>query len=136
MHLLGDRAAHQLVPGGMERDLVDPVAEAVVAAQHRRVLVGLLAEPEGRGLAEPGAEPREPGLAPVAALARHRLAQRRVLLEQIVVLERRRLVQDLVGGEPGRLRSHPVLPRRGRARPAHARLQVEVNLTRIILKSC
>ncbi len=134
--LLGDRPAHQLVPGGMELDLVDPVAEAVVAVQHRRVLVGLLAEPERRGLAEPGAEAREPVLAPAAALAGHGLAQRRVLLEQVGVLERRRLVQNLVGGESDRLRPHAISPRRERATRGRARLQVEISLTRVILKSC
>ena len=34
-------ASHQLVLGRVELDLVDAVAEAVVGAQHRRVLVGL-----------------------------------------------------------------------------------------------
>ncbi len=35
-----DGGAHQLVPVRVELDLVDPVAEAVVGAQHRRILVG------------------------------------------------------------------------------------------------
>ena len=119
----------------MERDLVDPVAIAVVAVQDRRVLVRLLAEPDGRRLPEPAAEPREPGLAPGRALARDRLAQRRILLEQVDVLERRWLVQDLVGRERERLRSHPISPDAS-ARCARARLQVEIDLGRIILKSC
>ena len=39
----GDGLAQQPVPGGMELHLVDAVAVAVVRAQHRRVLVGLVA---------------------------------------------------------------------------------------------
>ena len=55
---------HQLVPGGVELDLVDAVAEAVVGAQPRRVLVRL-----GRPSGSPAASrrtrrPREPAPRP------------------------------------------------------------------------
>ncbi len=39
VHLVLDAHLHQLVPGGVELDLVDPVAVAVVGAQDRLVLV-------------------------------------------------------------------------------------------------
>ena len=44
VQLVLDRHPQQLVPGGVELDLVDAVAEAVVGAQLRRVLVGEAAE--------------------------------------------------------------------------------------------
>ena len=93
------RPAQQLVPGRVELDLVDAMAETVVAAQLRRVAVGLLAEPDGRCSPEPRAEPAQALLAPGAALALDRLEQRAVLLEPVDLLERRRLVRDFVGAE-------------------------------------
>ena len=119
--LLGDRRGpSSSCQAGANSTSSMPVAEAVVAAQHRRLPVGLLAEPQGRGLAEPGAEAREPRLAPAAALARHGGAQRRVLLEQVVALERRRLVLDLVGGETAARTCRS--PAAAEARPARSRL--------------
>ena len=41
---VAEAECHQLVPGGVERHLVDAVAEAVVGAQFRRVPVGLVGE--------------------------------------------------------------------------------------------
>ena len=37
---VADGGAHECMPGGVELHLVDPVAPPVVAAQHRRMLVG------------------------------------------------------------------------------------------------
>src|SRR5579859_2321770 len=79
----------------MELHLVDAVAEAVVGAQLRRVGVGLKAPPDrllgAREVAKVGDEVLRPG----RALSLHRLAQGPVGLEQVVVDERWRLVQDL-----------------------------------------
>ena len=89
---------HQLVPGGVELDLVDAVAVAVVGAQLRRVLVGLRAPASmRRAAAGDRADRGDPLLGPVGALAPHRLDQRPVGLEDVVVDQRRRLVDDLVG---------------------------------------
>ena len=112
MHLLGDRPTQQLVPGRVELDLVDAMAEAVVGAQLRRVAVGLLAEPDGRRLPEPRPEPREALLAPAAALALDGLEERAVVLEPVDLLERRRLVLDLVGRGRAQLGPSPVSRRR------------------------
>ena len=84
-------SAHQPVPGGMELDLVDALAETVVRAQDRRVFVRSRA-PRQRLAAELRAERDHPRLAPAAALAAQRLGQRAVLREEVVALERRRLV--------------------------------------------
>ena len=97
MQLLLDREAEKLVPGGVELDLVDPVAEAVVGAQLRRVLVRR--RPKGEDPLRSGQRPdgRDPLLCPVGPLAPHRLPQRLVSLEDVVVDQRRWLVEDLVG---------------------------------------
>ena len=91
-----DRHAQQLVPGGVELDLVDAVAVAVVGAELRRVLVGEGAEALGALAAGQRADRGDPLLGPVGALAAHRLDQRPVGLEEVVVDQRRRLVGDLV----------------------------------------
>ncbi len=41
MELVAHGEAHQFMPGGMERDLVDAPAPAVMGAQFRQVAVGL-----------------------------------------------------------------------------------------------
>ena len=80
----------------MEIDLVDAVAEPIVSAQLRRVGVGLEA-PADRllGAGQP-AQLAKAVLRPRGALSLKRLLQWPVGLEQVVVDERRRLVQDLV----------------------------------------
>ena len=86
-----DPDLHQLVPGGMELDLVDAVAEAVVGAELRRVLVGLATPALGERAAGERADlARGVGSAQSGALAPDRLGQRPVGLEDVVVLERRR----------------------------------------------
>ncbi len=83
--------AEEPVPGGMELDLVDPLAEAVVRPQDRRVLVGEPSQLERLAAAE-AAERRAALFRGAAALAPERLHQGLVLREQVVALERRRLV--------------------------------------------
>ncbi len=97
VHPEGDAAAEQLVPGGVELDLVDAVAEAVVCAQLRRVLIRL-----GAPANRPRRARQRAGLAgavarPVTALASQSLDQDRVGLERVVALERLGLVGDRVG---------------------------------------
>ena len=83
--------AEEPVPGGMELDLVDPLAEAVVRPQDRRVLVGEPSQLERLAAAE-AAERRAALFRGAAALAPERLHEGLVLREQVVALERRRLV--------------------------------------------
>ena len=92
-----DRGAEQFVPGGMEVHLVDPVAEPVVGAQLRRVLVRLRSPADGPRRAGEGADLARPFLGPVPTLAPQRLDQDPVGLEGVVVLQRGGLVDDLVG---------------------------------------
>src|SRR5439155_991102 len=91
-----DRDLHELMPGWMELHLIDAVAEAVVRVQLRRILIGLEA-PADR-LLGPGQVPEigDQVLRPRGALSLHRLAQRPVGFEEVVVDERGRLVQGLV----------------------------------------
>ena len=98
VQLVGDARPEQLVPGGVELDLVDAVA---VGTQLRRVLVG---EPpkldRALGTGE-RADLGDPLLGPVGAFAPHRLDQRAVGLEDVVVRQWGRLVGDLVGQGAG-----------------------------------
>ena len=91
MQLVAHGKLHEVVPRAMKLDLVDPMAVAVVRAQPRRVLVGLKAPADGV------AAPRGADLAaalerPAAALARQRLDERDVVVEEVASFERRRLV--------------------------------------------
>ena len=88
-----DRAVEQPVPGRIELDLVDALAEAIVGDQPRLVALG----PPRMGLRvrRGGDDARlaDPLHRPLGALARQRLPQRGVALEQVDVLEGNRLVQ-------------------------------------------
>ena len=104
-----DRQFHQVVPSGMELDFVDAVAEAVVSAQDRRVLVGEASPLEGP---TPGgsAQRHEAILGEGAPLAPDGFDQRTVLGVEIVSAKRRRLVGngvrfDLAASSSGRLRN-------------------------------
>ena len=77
------------VPGGMELDLVDAVAVAVVRAQHRRMLVRETA-PVARRAGELAAERHELLLDPRRALSAHALDEQ----PQVEVAQRWRLVRD------------------------------------------
>ena len=81
----------QRVPGGVELDLVDLLAVAVVRAEPGRMLVREPA-PLERIAAEQLPERRHLLLPVTAAFAAERLDERRVLLVEVVVRERRRLV--------------------------------------------
>ena len=86
-----DAEAEQRMPCRIELDLVDPLAEAVVRAKPRRVVVREPAELE-RLAAERRAERAQRLVRPRSALARDRLDERTVLAVEVVSLERRRLV--------------------------------------------
>jgi hypothetical protein len=98
------RHRHQLVPGRVELHLVDPVPEAVVRVQHRRVLVGLAAESLNVGRARPAAELAHGFLGPAAALAPQRA-------------EHGRIVGDVVARECGRLVEYVMCRRHQRFLP-------------------
>lgn len=101
VHAGANSDSHQLVPGGVELDLVDALPEAVEGPERGRVLVGQA--PELDRLAS--AEPAERGAlvrAGCAALAQERLHERAGLREEVVALERRRLVGGAEVGGRGR----------------------------------
>src|SRR5579883_680890 len=97
--------AHQVMPGGVELDLIAPPPEAVVRVQHGRILVRERTPLDGLGGAYPAAELVEQGASPCRMLTNDGLAQVAIGREQIVIRQRRRLVQYLIfhvrsGGGP------------------------------------
>ena len=101
VELVRDAEPHQLVPGGVELGLVDPVAVAVVGAELRRVLVGEPPELDHVGAAGDLADRRDLLDGPVGALPADCLTHHRVGGEDVVVGQRRGLVGDLVGTDSG-----------------------------------
>ena len=91
-----DRAAQQPVPARVVVDAVDPVPVAVVRQQPRRVALGAAAVLLRLGRARDGAAVAHAVDRPAGALALQALPQREVGVEEVDVLERRRLVEDLV----------------------------------------
>jgi len=85
------------VPGGVELDLVDTVAVAIVGAQLRPVLVCQPAQRLRVPAAGVSADRGDPLLGPLRALATDRLDQRPIGLVDVVVDQGGRLVEDLVG---------------------------------------
>src|SRR5207244_3069322 len=95
-------------------NLVYAVAEAVVGLELGPVLVRL--DPEADHVGAPADRPELLELIgrPLRTLALDCLVEDPVSLEDVVVLERRRLVEDLVSRLPGSLlgrRHAPILPR-------------------------
>jgi hypothetical protein len=96
VELMLDRNAKQLVPCRVELDLVDAVSVPVVGPQLRPVLVCLDGAAPNVGTAGECSDRPQPLLCPLAPLALHRLDQRPVRFEGVVIHQRRWLVGDLV----------------------------------------
>ncbi len=105
----GDRDGHQLVPGGMEFDLVNPVPVPVMTAQRRGVLVRQAGLILGARRSGDPAKLMQATDGPGGALPRHGL-QQGPIAGDIVTGQRRYLVEDLVSGLPGG-GYHLLLPR-------------------------
>src|SRR6476619_3340450 len=80
------------MPRRVELDLVDPLAEPVVRAHARWILVRE-PSPLERRAGQKGAERTRTRGRPAGALTLERLGERPVLGEQVVAVERRRLVR-------------------------------------------
>ena len=91
-----DRAAQQPVPARVEVDAVDPVPEAVMGEQARLVALGAAAVLLRLGGAGYGAGVARAVDRPARALALERLLEGEVGLEQVDVLERDGLVEDVM----------------------------------------
>ena len=118
---------HQLVPGGMELDFVDPPSETVVRAQDGGKPVGLETQRDHLGRADQRAKAFEPLYSPLAPLADHSLFEGNIQRERVVVLQGGGLVFDnvrlmcaggrlwlqIVQGRPGISRGHGVAPDAG-----------------------
>src|ERR1700688_2305314 len=83
----------------MKFHFVEAMAKTIERAQDRRIFVGVEAELHRLRLAQCGAEHRQLAFRPTRLLALDRLAQHRVAGEQIIGLERRRLVANLEHAE-------------------------------------
>ncbi len=98
MRAVADRQRHQPVPRRVELDLVDAVAEAVVAPELWKVAIGVarqLGDASARnGFAGLGQKSVGPG----DLLAAGDLGQQAIAGEGVVAGERRRLVHHLVRG--------------------------------------
>src|SRR5258708_29742034 len=90
---VADGPLGQPVPGGMELDLVDPVAETIVRPQHRRMGVGLEAPVDRLLRARETPQLADHVGGPRRAFPLEGFAKRRVGLEEVVVDERRWLVE-------------------------------------------
>src|SRR5205823_3433135 len=97
VQLVGDGETQERMPGGVELDLVDAVAVAVVGTEDRRIGVRLHA-PAERLAPRQLTEPPEALFRPGGALPADALRQGAVGGEQVVAFERGWLVQDLVRG--------------------------------------
>src|SRR4029453_857246 len=95
-----DGEAQQLVPRGVELDLVDAVPEAVVGGEDGRVRVGE-APPDHRLTAGLDAEALQAVPRPAGAVSVERVGGDTGGREQVAPPERRWLVQSLVGGRNG-----------------------------------
>jgi hypothetical protein len=86
-----DAEAHHRVPGGVELDLVDALTEPIVAAKHRGVRVRLI--PPDEGLApDQFTDLAHLLVRPPRSFPLEGLDDRAVRAEEVVALERRRLV--------------------------------------------
>ena len=94
---LADGEPHQLVPGRMEVDPVDAVAKAVVAAQLRHHSVRRAGQFLDAARSDGAAGLVQPRLSPTGSEGPHDVLQCRIGPESVVIGQRRRLVQDLVG---------------------------------------
>ena len=89
-----DDAAHELMPGRMKLERIDALATYVERMQERRVAIRGARGFEGLGRPERDAGGREFGRRRAGPLARRRFAQCRVARPQVIVDERRGLVED------------------------------------------
>lgn len=83
----------------MELHLVDAAAISIVSSQERRIPIDKRTKLQW-SLSRYSAEFGELLEAPVASFAFHGFAKHAVLLEQVVVLEGRDLVQNFMGSAP------------------------------------
>jgi hypothetical protein len=98
MSLVADGERHQVVPGRMKIDAVDAVAESVVGAQLGQMPIGLAGELLHLRRADRPSGIMEFLLGPLRIEGAHDVLQKRVGAIDIIVGERGRLIENLVGG--------------------------------------
>ena len=98
-----DRGFHQRVIGGMEADEIDAPPVSIVGVEFGRVLIRQRSQLQKFGRPGPGPEGSERIAGPARAFALNRLLQRNVGIEEVILGEFDRLVEDLVGDGPIRV---------------------------------
>ncbi len=78
----------------MELNLIDPIAESIVSAQHRRIFISLEAPTDRFFGAREMAKLHQERLSPSGALALKRCMEDCIRLKEIVVEQRRGLISD------------------------------------------
>src|SRR3954464_9007807 len=118
MKAVGRCHGHQLMPGGVELDLVDAMAIAVMRAQDGRVRVGRNAPLQRLGAAGPAAEVGQTLLVGGGAVPAYTLDERGIGGEHVVVDKRWWLVEHLVSSRHGVNDRLPLPDERGTPIPA------------------
>src|SRR6266536_1513564 len=85
----------------MKLNFVNSVSEAIMRVQNGRVTICEFAQPQGFSPAHQSAERVDSRFTPRPALTPQCFLQLRVMREQIVVLEGRRLIKNFVGRSAG-----------------------------------
>ncbi len=108
--LVLDRKPEQVVPGGVELDLVHTVPVAVMGAKPRPIVLGEGSEHLNVGAAHELTDCAKAILRPFRALAADGFGERAVALVNVVVDQWRRLVRDPMGDRLARTgeRRHPL----------------------------
>jgi hypothetical protein len=88
--------SHQLVPSRVKLNLVQAVAEPIVSVERWRVTVCQFSKPQGLGASHERAEFADFRFGPFAPFSSQCFLQRHVVGEQVVVFQRRGLIEDLV----------------------------------------
>src|SRR4029077_6762892 len=93
-----DRQTHQFVPRGMKFHLIGPVTESVMRMQHRWILVGLKSPANSLLGTHQPPEILDLRFSPPRPFSLDSTGQNAIGREEIVVHQRRRLVQHLMRG--------------------------------------
>jgi hypothetical protein len=89
--------SQQLVPRRMKLNLIHAVAKAIVSVQCGRMTVRQFTQAQGCSASHQRAEFSDRTFGPIATFASHCISQRNVIGKEIVIFERRRLIEDLAG---------------------------------------
>jgi hypothetical protein len=99
MEAVTNRKVEKLVPGRMELDVVGPVAVTIMTTEFGGVAIGEEAPLIDVGRSDPSTEFHDQVDGPTGVVALECVDKGRLRGGQVVLVERGRLIQDLVGGD-------------------------------------